>query len=78
MTQRNNPGPLDLGSLAQLHRPVNAKQYESARFAARQSLAAVRAIDSTQLSTDTYIELTRVASTLAGAITQLELLAGRV
>ena len=79
MNQPTLGGKLHMQALAQLHRPPNSKQLASARLAARQSLAAIRAIDSEQLNAGAYADLTHVANTLSDAINELaRLQAGRV
>lgn len=65
-------GPLNLAALAQLHQPANARQIGDARHAVRQALAALRAVDSGQITGDSWQAIGRCASALVDVSAELE------
>jgi hypothetical protein len=64
--------PHDAAALTTLHRPANAQQIEDARHAARQALAALRAIDPAAMRPDDWTAAGRCASALGDVIDELE------
>ncbi len=77
MTRRTIGGSLGLQALAMLHQPTHRRALIDARHTARQSLAALQAIDPAQLSDNKRQVISRCAGFLRAVVDQLSALEHR-
>jgi hypothetical protein len=63
---------------SRIHEPANTKQIADARHAARQALAALRAVDPALITGDSWSAVGRCASALIDVSAELERVARRL